>query len=301
MFGWPKRRRLRKGRPLGAAFIITLREGIEAALVVSIILAYLNAVGRRDRHGVVWAGALAAVGVSLVAGAVIFLAAGTLSETAEEAFEGLASFLAVGVLTWMIFWMARQARFIRAALQQRVDLALASGSTVALGALAFFVVVREGLETALFLFATLRATTDGSVLLGYAGAGLGLASALVLGYLIYRGGIRLNLRTFFRVTGAVILLVAAGLLANGVHELQEIGWIPGESATAFDIGGVLSDGGGVGSVLRALFGYNADPSWLEFGVWAAYLAATGALFFRPAGSPAAREGASAPSEERQRA
>ena len=266
---------------MGAAFLITLREGIEAALVISIILAYLKAIDRPDRSGVVWAGAGAAIAVSLVAGLIIFVVAGTLSETAEEAFEGIASFLAVGVLTWMIFWMRRQARYIKGELQQRVDVALATGSSLALAALAFFVVVREGLETVLFLFSAIRTTAEGSVALGYVGAALGLATAVALGVLIYRGGIRLNLRTFFKVTGALILVVAAGLLAGGIHELQEIGWLPGEEAKAFDIGGALSDEGGVGALLRAMFGYNADPSWLELGVWVAYLLVTGFLFFRP--------------------
>ena len=273
---------------MGAAFLITLREGIEAALVISIILAYLNSVGRRDRHGTVWAGAGAAVAISLVAGAIVFATAGALSEEAEEAFEGIASLLAVGVLTWMIFWMRRQARFIRGELQERVDVALASGSALALTALAFVVVVREGLETVLFLFGTIREEVTGSVGLGYVGAALGLATAVVLGYLIYRGGVRLNLRTFFKVTGGLILVVAAGLLAGGIHELQEIGWLPGESATAFDVTGTLSDEAGIGAFLRAMFGYNANPSWLELGAWLAYLAVTGFLFFRPQPAVVAR-------------
>jgi high-affinity iron transporter len=266
---------------VGASFLITLREGIEAALVISIILAYLNTIGRRDRHAIVWAGAGSAVALSLVAGTLIFATAGALSEEAEEAFEGIASLLAVGVLTWMIFWMRRQARFIKGELQERVDVALASGSALALPLLAFVVVAREGLETALFLFGAIREEVTGSVALGYLGAALGLATAIVLGYLIYRGGIRLNLRTFFKVTGALILVVAAGLLAGGIHELQEIGWIAGEEAKAFDISGLLSDEAGFGAFLKAMFGYNADPSWLELGAWLGYLAVTGFLFFRP--------------------
>ncbi|MGH2692963.1 MAG: iron uptake transporter permease EfeU [Actinomycetota bacterium] len=269
---------------MGASFLITLREGIEAALVVSIILAYLNTINRPDRHRTVWAGVATAVAVSLVAGVVLFVSVGALSETSEvaaEAIEGVGSLLAVAVLTWMIFWMRRQARHIKGELQQRIDLALGSQSTWALAALAFFVVVREGLETVLFLFGAIREETTGSVGLAYIGATLGLGVAVVLGLLIYRGGVRLNLRTFFKVTGALILVVAAGLLASGIHELQEIGWIGGESAKAFDISAVLSDEAGLGAFLKALFGYNADPSWLEFGAWIAYLMVTGFLFFRP--------------------
>jgi high-affinity iron transporter len=288
---------------MGASFLITLREGIEAALVVSIILAYLNTIGRKDRHRTVWAGAGGAVAVSIVAGAVLFLSVGALSETSEvaaEAIEGLGSLLAVAVLTWMIFWMRRQSRFIKGDLQQRVDLAIGSESAFALAALAFFVVVREGLETVLFLFGTIREEATGSVGLAYLGASLGLATALVLGFLIYRSGLRLNLRTFFKVTGALILVVAAGLLASGIHELQEIGWIGGESAKAFDISGALSDEGGLGAFLKALFGYNADPSWLEFGAWLGYVTITSFLFFRPARAVSAPPAAAPASREMQR-
>jgi high-affinity iron transporter len=269
---------------MGAAFLITLREGIEAALVVSIILAYLNAIGHRDRHYVVWAGTGLAVLTSLVAGAILYYTVGAISETSErtaEIIEGIGSLLAAGVLTWMIFWMRRQARHIKGELQEKVDVALASGSNLALGALAFFVVVREGLETVLFLFGTIREEVVGSVALAYLGAALGLGVAILLGVLIYRGGIRLNLRTFFKVTGALILVVAAGLFAYGIHELQEVGWITFGTATAFDISDVLSDEEGLGALLRAMFGYNADPTVLEFWAWLGYLLITGFLFFRP--------------------
>jgi high-affinity iron transporter len=273
---------------MGAAFLITLREGIEAALIISIILAYLNTIGRRDRHGPVWLGAGLAIVVSVVAGVILVSTVGALSERSEvaaEAVEGVGSLLAVGVLTWMIFWMRRQARFIKGHLEQRVGLALESGSTIALPALAFFVVVREGLETALFLFGTLQEEVVGSVGLGYVGAVLGLATATVLGFLIYKGGLRLNLRTFFKVTGALILVVAAGLVANAIHEFQEIGWIAGEGAKAFDISAILDDEAGLGAFLRALFGYNADPSVIEFMAWLGYVVVTGFLFFRPQRPP----------------
>lgn len=289
---------------MGAAFLITLREGIEAALVLSIILAYLNTIGRRDRHGLVWAGAGIAIAVSLVAGIILRVTVGAISETSErtaEIIEGIGSLLAVAVLTWMIFWMRRQARHIKGELQEKVDLAIASGSGLALAALAFFVVVREGLETVLFLFGTIREEVVGSVGLGYLGAFLGLAVAAVLGFLIYKGGIRLNLRTFFKVTGALILVVAAGLFAYGIHELQEVGWITVGTATAFDIGGVLSDEGTFGSLLRAMFGYNADPTILEFAAWLAYLLVTGFLFFRPQPAPPRVSVAEAPQPNRDTA
>src|SRR5918996_793942 len=239
---------------MGAAFLITLREGIEAALVISIILAYLRAIGRVDRSGLVWAGAGTAIAVSLVAGVILNYTVGAISETSErtaEIIEGIGSLLAVAVLTWMIFWMRRQARHIKGELQERVDLALASGSGLALAALAFFVVVREGLETVLFLFGTIQEEVVGSVALGYVGA---------------------------------------GLFAFGIHELQEVGWITVGTGTAFDIGGVLSDEGGVGALLRAMFGYNADPTVLELAGWLTYLVVTGFLFFRPDRRPATAAG-----------
>jgi high-affinity iron transporter len=289
---------------MGAAFLITLREGIEAALVVSIILAYLNAVGHRDRQYVVWAGTGLAVLTSLVAGVILYYTVGAISETSErtaEIIEGIGSLLAAGVLTWMIFWMRRQARHLKGELQEKVDVALASGSNLALGALAFFVVVREGLETVLFLFGTIREEVVGSVALAYLGAALGLAVAILLGVLIYRGGIRLNLRTFFKVTGALILVVAAGLFAYGIHELQEVGWITFGTATAFDFSDVLSDEEGVGALLRAMFGYNADPTVLEFWAWLGYLLITGFLFFRPDRRARTDPPAPRPAPERQQA
>ncbi len=265
---------------MGAAFLITLREGIEAALLISIILAYLNAIGRRDRHGVVWAGVGGAVVLSLVVGGVIFAVAGGLSHTASEVFEGLASYLAVGVLTWMIFWMRRNSIRIKGELQERVDVALASGSALGLSALAFLVVGREGLETALFLFSAFKASAETPAGLTILGALLGLALAVGLGILVYRGGIRLNLRTFFRVTGALILVVAASLLVYGTHELLEVG------AFGFlDGTWLLSEAGAVAVpmnlILRVVVGLGGEPTWLEFSLWLAYLVVTGFLFFRP--------------------
>jgi high-affinity iron transporter len=275
---------------VGAAFLITLREGIEGALLVSIILAYLNAIGRRDRHGAVWTGVGAAVVGSLVAGAVIFLVAGRLSPTAAEVFEGVVSYLAVGVLTWMIFWMRRNAIKIKGELHERVDVAVASGSSLALGALAFLVVGREGLETALFLFSAFRASGDTPVALTVLGALLGLVVAVVLGVALYKGGIRLNLRTFFRVTGALILVVAASLLVYGTHELLEVG-----AFRFLEGSGLLAEPGAVAVVMsavnRVVVGLGGDPTWLEFGLWLAYLVVTGFLFFRPAPAVAPRPAA----------
>ena len=267
---------------MGAAFIIALREGIEAALIVSIILAYLKQLERSDRAPMVWWGTAAAVALSAIAGTLIFTAGAEFEGTTEEVFEGLVTLTAVGVLTWMIFWMRRQGGRIKGELQQKVDSALVTGG-VALAALAFFAVLREGIETALFLFAAAKGTAvdAGGVQAQMIGAVLGLALAVVLGVLLYRGGVRLNLRTFFRVTGVILIVVAAGLFAYSAHELQEAGWLPFLETPAFDLSASLPDDSGVGAVLRGLVGYNADPTVLEVVAWLAYLVTVGVAYLRP--------------------
>jgi high-affinity iron transporter len=274
---------------MGAAFLITLREGIEAALIVSILLAYLRQLGRSDRASLVWWGTGAAITVSIAVGAVIFAIEGEFEGTAEELFEGLVTLTAVGVLTWMIFWMRRQGARIKSELHERVDTALmAGGSAIAL--LAFVAVLREGIETALFIFAAAKGTavTSGGVVEQLVGAAIGLAIATVLGVLLYRGGIKMNLRDFFRVTGGLLIVVAAGLFAFSIHELQEAGVLPFLTGTAFDISAALPDDSGVGGILRALIGYQANPTWLEVVAWISYIATVGTLFLRPSAAPAPR-------------
>lgn len=284
---------------MGAAFVIALREGIEAALIVSIMLAYLRQLGRWDRARIVWWGTGVAIAISALIGTVIFLIGAEFEGTAEQVFEGLVTLTAVGVLTWMIFWMRRQGTRIRSELQEKVDSALVTGG-LALAALAFVAVLREGVETALFLFAAAKGTAveAGSVGSQLVGAVLGLGLAVALGILLYRGGIRLNLRTFFRVTGAILIVVAAGLFAYAIHELQEAGWFPLLEATAFDLSATLPDDAGFGAILRGLVGYNADPKVLETLAWVAYLSVVGTLFLRPATVLAARRGTIAETSDR---
>lgn len=267
---------------MGAAFIIALREGIEAALIVSILLAYLTQLGRRDRAHLVWWGTGLAIAVSAATGTAIFVLGAEFEGTAEQLFEGLVTLTAVGVLTWMIFWMRRQGARIRSELHEKVDTALAAGG-LALAAIAFTAVLREGVETALFLYAAARGTAVASagVAAQMLGSVLGLALAVILGWLLYRGGIRMDLRSFFRVTGAILIVIAAGLFAFGVHELQEAGRLSLLAGTAFDISARLPDDAGLGAVLRGLVGYNADPTVLEVVAWAGYLAVVGTLFVRP--------------------
>ncbi len=276
---------------MGATFVIALREGIEAALIVSIVLAYLKQLGASNRSRLVWWGAGLAVLLSAAVGTVVFVAGAEFEGKAEEIFEGLVTLAAVGVLTWMIFWMRRQGARIKSELQEKVDTALVAGG-LALAGLAFFAVLREGIETALFLFAAVKGTalegTAAAPAAQVTGAVLGLALAVILGVLLYRGGIRMNLRSFFRVTGLLLIVVAAGLFAFSLHELQEAGWLPFLETHAFDVSSSLPDDSGLGAILRGLLGYNADPTWLEVVGWAGYLVVVGGLFLRAPRMPAAK-------------
>ena len=267
---------------MGAAFVIALREGIEAALIVSIVLAYLKQLGRTDSSRLVWLGTALAVLLSAATGTVIFAVGAEFEGTSEQVFEGLVTLTAVGVLTWMIFWMRRQGARIKSDLQHKVDTALVAGG-LALAALAFFAVLREGVETALFLFAAAEGTAveGGGVGAQLVGAALGLVLAVVLGVLLYRGGIRMNLRSFFKITGAILIVVAAGLFAYSVHELQEAGWFPFLEAHAYDVSSTLPDNEGIGAILRGLVGFNADPGVLEVLAWLTYLVVVGFLYLRP--------------------
>lgn len=267
---------------MGATFVIALREGIEAALIVSIVLAYLKQLGRTDGSRLVWWGTGLAVLLSAATGTVIFSVGADFEGTAEQVFEGLVTFTAVGVLTWMIFWMRRQGARIKSDLQHKVDSALVSGG-FALSALAFVAVLREGVETALLLFAAAEGTAveGGAVAAQLLGFGLGLGLAVVLGVLLYRGGVRMNLRTFFKVTGAILIVVAAGLFAFSMHELQEAGWFPILEGRAFDLSATLPDDEGIGAILRGLLGYNADPTVFEVLAWVTYLVVVGVLYLRP--------------------
>jgi len=268
---------------MGPSLLITLREGLEAALIVGIILAYLARTGNRDKSGAVWFGTAVSVLLSLLVGAGIFLTAGGIEGRAEEIFEGSAMFAAAGVLTYMIFWMRRQAINIRAHLQAQVQTALETGSVWALGLLAFVAVGREGVETALFMFATTKTATP---LAATVGGLLGLGAAIILGYLLYRGTYRLNLRAFFNVTSVLLLLFAAGLLAHGIHEFHEAGVIPPIVESLWDTNAIVDEASTLGGFLKALWGYNGNPSLVEVLAYAGYLLLVGWMYFRP---PTAKE------------
>ena len=267
-----------------------LREGVEAALIVSIILSYLARTGNRRHFGLIWAGTGAAVLTSFAAGLALFTTVGELQAPYEQLFEALAMALAAAVVTWMLFWMRRQAAGVKGELQAAVDRALTEGAVVGLAVLAFTAVIREGLETSLFLVGQAASAQSGatSVLVG---AMAGLAIAALLGVGFYRGSRRIDLRSFFRWTGIALIFIAAGLLSKAVHELIEIGWIGIGTSTVFDLSGVLPHeavpGGpsGValvaGEFLRALFGYTSRPEIATLATWAMYVVTVLRLFLRP--------------------
>lgn len=263
-----------------SALLITLREGLEAALIIGIILAYLSTTSNRQGFKPVWIGTSLAIAVSLVAGAVIYFYAGRLEGKAEEIFEGIAMWTAAGVLTWMIFWMRKQAINIKGHLHAQIQSALGSGSALGLLGLAFVVVVREGIETVLFLFAATRVAE--SAVLSAAGGILGLGIAVAIGYSIYKGTSKLNMRAFFNVTGLLLILFAAGLLAHGIHEFHEAGIIQPVIAHVWDIGHILPEQSVIGRFLTAILGYNANPSLVEVLAYVSYLGITLTSYFYPA-------------------
>jgi high-affinity iron transporter len=266
-----------------AGFVTGLREGVEAALIVSIILAYLAKTGNRQHFAKIWIGTGAAIVASIIAGLVLFLTVGGLQEPYEQLFEAAAMILAAGVLTWMLFWMRRQARSVKGELQAAVDRVLSEGSGWGLGLLAFMAVIREGIESALFLTGQVFAASseEGGELGIVVGAVLGLITAAVLGWLIYVGARRINYGTFFRLTGIVLVFIAAGLVAHAVHELVEIGVITFATQPLYDLSAVLPEDSILGQLLRALFGYSESPELISVIAYLAYLIPVLIFYLRP--------------------
>ena len=257
-------------------FLIGLREGLEASLVVGILVAYLVKTGHRDRLAPVWAGISAAIAVSLAVGAVLTFTSQALSFQAQEAFGGIMSVIAVIFVTGMIFWMRKTARHMKGELQHQLAVALTAGAA-ALAVTAFLAVGREGLETALFVWAASEGQGAGAP----AGAIAGLLVAAAIGYGVYRRSVKLNLATFFTVTGAALVIVAAGVLAYGIHDLQEANILPGLHALAFDVSAQIPPSSWYGTLLKGIFNFSPDATWLQIVAYLVYLVPTMALFFRP--------------------
>ena len=252
---------------MGSSFLITLREGLEASLILAILLTYLKKTDRWAHARFVWAGTAAAIGICLVAGIAIFIALDGLNGKVEYAVEGFIALLATAVLTHMIFWMRSHARTLGKELRDKVDASVGS----ALAIIAFVAVLREGLETVLFLLSAETATASGSDVV--VGGLIGLALSVVIGFGVYRSGNRLNLRTFFNVTAVLLLLFAAGLAGKAVHELRlliswEAGWLV---SSAWTLESGLFATGTFYDFMRGLFGWHKNPENIRVLAYFAYL------------------------------
>ncbi|MBU6348290.1 MAG: FTR1 family protein [Actinomycetales bacterium] len=261
-----------------ANYLIGLREGLEAALVVSILLTYLVRTQREHLIKFVTYGVASAVGFSVLVGSVLQVTENSLNVDVEPIFAGLVSFVAVGFVTWMIFWMKKSARTISGELRNRLDAAAVAGGGVAIAAMAFVAVAREGAETAIFFWAAAHAS--GNELVSLAGLILGLGTAIALGVAFYRSTVKLNLTSFFKVTGVMLAIVAAGVLSYGIHEFQEIGWLPGEDNVVLNLERWLPAGSAIATLMAGLFNLSAKTSGLQAVAWVAYLAVVLTIFLR---------------------
>jgi len=253
-----------------AGYLLGLREGLEAALILGVTFGVLKRLRRSELAPAAWRGVAAAVVISVLGALILFSVGARLEGPTEDIFEGLTMLLAAGILTWMILWMGVNGRRVQLGLERDVEEAALRRQTSAIFVVTFIAVLREGVETALFLSAAAFQDAQTAVVLG----GLaGIATAAVLGWGLYRATIRLSLRRFFQVTGWLLILFAAGLLAHGVHEFVEVGLLPALIDPVWDTSAVLSEASPMGILLRTLFGYNADPTLLEVIAYAAYFAA----------------------------
>lgn len=272
-----------------ANFLIGLREGLEAALIVSILIAYLVKSDRRKDLRYIWTGVGIAIAISLGFGAALTYGPKGLTFEAQELIGGTLSIVAVAFVTWMILWMATAARGLSSTLKGSLDEATKPWSLVVVALLA---VGREGLETALFIWAATQAAArdTGATAQPLIGALLGIVVAVILGYLMYRGALKINLSKFFTWTGAFLILVAAGVLAYGIHDLQEARFLPGLNTIAFDVSHIISLDSLLGSLLKGIFNFSPVTTVLEAVAWVTYVVVVGSLFFfrnRAAHRPAA--------------
>jgi high-affinity iron transporter len=259
-----------------ATLVIFLREGVEASMIVAILLAYLNRIGRRDRFRDVFAGVGAALVLATAGGVIVYETIRSYSGSrVQTIFETGTYLLAAGVLTYMTFWMRNHARSLSAELRARTDAALDGRARLGLGLLAFQAVGREGLETVVFTLAIVFSTTTAGAL---SGAAIGLAGALTIAFVIYRLGHRLNLARFFTVIGVLLMVFAAGLLADSVENLQQLGWLPVLNSPMWHTTSVLSEGSALGDVLHSFFGYSDAPTPFQLLIYVAYLAAVVAAY-----------------------
>jgi len=249
-------------------YLIGLREGIEAALVVSILLTYLVRTNRNPLIRFVWYGVAAAVVASIFIAVGLESISGELSETLEPIFAGTVSFVAVGFVTWMIFWMKRSAKTISSDLRNQLDSAAVSGGAIAVAAMALVAVLREGAETAIFFWAAAHAT--GNSLASVVGLVLGLGTAVIVGWIFYRSASTINLSKFFKITSILLVFVAAGVLSYGIHEFQEVGWLPGDGNVLIDLSGVLIEGSFMATLAAGLLNLKPTTTTLQVIGYAIY-------------------------------
>ena len=269
-----------------ANLLIGLREGLEATVVVSILVAFLVKTGRRDALAAVRWGVTAAVVVCVAAGGALALAAKQLTFQAQELLGGVLSLVAVVFVTWMVFWMKRAGRSLAGDLQARMRSAVELGGA-AVATTAFLAVGREGLETTVFVSAAVRAT--GQTWEPLVGVVVGLGLAVLMGWALYRQAVRIDLRRFFTWTGAALVVVAAGVLAYGVHDLQEAAVLPGLNALAFDVSAQVPPGSWYGTLLKGVLNFSPATTWLQAVAWTAYVVPVMALYLRRApGAPRAQ-------------
>jgi high-affinity iron transporter len=249
-------------------FVIALREGVEASLIIGIIAAFLVSEGRRDAMRQMWAGVAVAVLLCMGVAVALRVIGQDLPESGQASLETIVGLIAVSAVTYMIVWMRRHARGIKAALEGSAASALASGSTMALVAMAFLAVLREGFETSAFLLAAFQDATDPRA--AGAGAVIGLVAAIAIGLGIYRGGVRINLTRFFRITGLILVFVAAGLLATSLHTAHEAGWFNGLQGQAVDLSWLVQPGTVSGSLLTGMLGLQSAPTVGEAAIYLLY-------------------------------
>ena len=262
-------------------FVIGLREGLEAALIVGIIAAFLGQQGRRDALRLVWLGTAVAVAICVGVAIVLQVISSDLPQRQQEGLETVVGALAVCMVTYMIIFMRRHARGLKKDLEGAAASALASGSSRALVAMAFLAVLREGFETAVFLLATFQASGNAST--SWLGAVLGIVLAAAIGYGIYKGGVKLNMARFFRATGLVLVVVAAGLVMTAFHTASEAGWLTVGQAQAFDLSWLVRPGTPLSSLLTGVLGIQPFPAWIEVIAWLAYLIPMVVIVAWPAG------------------
>jgi len=265
-------------------YLLSLREGLEAALIIGIVLGAVSKIRRDDLKPTVWFGALSAIGVSILIAILLTRFGLSLEDPAEAIFEGITMLIAAAILTWMIFWMGKQARFLKSELEDGINKAATTTGKRAVFWLAFMSVVREGVELAIFItaafFAGIQTNATGNLIQTLAGTILGIGTAAILSWTLFATAVRLDLRKFFRVTGFLLILFAAGLVAHGIHEFNEVGWLPVIVEHVWDVNAIVNEDSLLGQLLTTLFGYNGNPSLTEMSAYFAYIVTIVMFWYR---------------------